>query len=85
MDVKFALKLSSKSKDSFVTIGLSPSLAMEPLKENKDNKKSENQLYDEYFDQIRDFLKDPKSKGKFIAIGECGLDYARLNLADLDH
>ena len=43
--------------------------------------KSKTELLDEYFEKINEFL-DKSDISKFVAIGECGLDYDRLFIAD---
>mmetsp|Transcript_1498 Transcript_1498/g.2642 ORF Transcript_1498/g.2642 Transcript_1498/m.2642 type:complete len:216 (+) Transcript_1498:412-1059(+) len=37
---------------------------------------------DSYMDKIREILRSYERKDKFVMIGECGLDYDRLNYAD---
>ena len=36
----------------------------------------------EYFEKIRKILQENKANNKFVAVGECGLDYDRFEYAD---
>ncbi len=41
-------------------------------------------MLSKYIDKIDEVLSTSDQKEKFIAIGECGLDYDRLEYADKD-
>ena len=64
--------LAMKSDDFYSTIGVHPCRASEPFKNGGD--------LDDYFNKIREILKTDNHK--YIAIGECGLDYDRFQFAD---
>ena len=67
------------SDDFYATIGVHPCRATEPF---KDKNLSQQDALDAYFDKIRHILKTSEGKEKFVAIGECGLDYDRFEYAD---
>ena len=66
--------MSLKSNDFYATIGVQPCRSTAPF--------SDGYTLDTYFDEIRNILKTYPHKDKFVAIGECGLDYDRLEYAD---
>ena len=77
-DALDSYQLALRSSDFFATIGVHPCRATEPFKGDG----SEEEKLDAYFDRIRDILKTTDQKEKFVAIGECGLDYDRFEYAD---
>ena len=83
-DAKCSYELSLKSDDFYATIGVHPCRATEPFKHSQNH--SENQdkeaALTKYFEDIRTILKTSDRNDKFVAIGECGLDYDRFDYAD---
>jgi TatD DNase family protein len=73
-DCHDSYNLSLKSDNFFTTIGVHPCRALE----------AENQKIpiEEYFQHMLDVYS--KYKNKIVAIGECGLDYDRLNYSPKD-
>lgn len=43
---------------------------------------SKVEIIERYFKKIEEFIESSKRADKFVAIGECGLDYDRLEHAD---
>ena len=78
-DAEKALELAKDHKDFFVTVGVHPCRAAEvaEMPENEDK-------IDNYFEEMKKLLREEESKGKVVAIGECGLDYDRLEYASKD-
>ena len=72
-DAQDSYNLSLKSDDFYATIGVHPCRATEPFKDGGD--------LDSYFNKIREILK-ADTQHKYVAIGECGLDYDRFEYAD---
>lgn len=79
-DAKLSYDLSLKSGDFYATIGVHPCRANEPFKHSKNE--DPQKVLTKYFDDIRNILRNSEHKGKFVAIGECGLDYDRFDYAD---
>lgn len=84
-DADFSYKMSLRSDNYHTTIGIHPTRANEPFKfitdiDDADNKTKE-ELLDIYFDKMKVFI-EKRHIVKFLAIGECGLDYERLFCAD---
>ena len=90
-EAKLCLKMSEDSKLSHITVGLSPSRALDPFKAQGNKNLSEKLLLsgyslhgkpalEKYFAQL-DQLIVSAPKGKIVAIGNCGLDYTRLDYA----
>lgn len=77
-----------KSEDFYCTIGVHPCRANEPFidykahKKNEDQKLSREEIVHNYFQKIDEILTSSERKDKYIAIGECGLDYDRFGYAD---
>ena len=67
------------SEDFYATIGVHPCRAREALEGVND---SPDANLADYFEKIRKTLLHGKNKEKYVAIGECGLDYDRLEYAD---
>ena len=90
-DAHTSYALSQKSDDFYATIGIHPCRALEPhlkaLGEGKHTNadklsmKKKQQLLGAYFEEIEKILASAEP-GKFVAIGECGLDYDRYEYAD---
>lgn len=73
-DALESYKLSKQSDDFFMTIGCHPCRANETV---------ENGMTPElYSKKIEETIESFEDKSKLVAIGECGLDYDRLNYAD---
>ena len=66
--------IAKMNENYYSTIGVHPCRAAEPAKEK--------QTIEEYFNHIDKFLEEKIGEGKVVAIGECGLDYDRLNFAN---
>ena len=80
-DAEDSYNLSLKSDDFFCTVGIHPCRATEPFKDLKDGESRESALQ-KYIERIDDMLTTVSRKDKFVAIGECGLDYDRFEYAD---
>lgn len=65
-DVKQALKLCSLSKNFYTTGGIHPCRAAEPEKDEK------------YWEKLVQAIEEGIKEKKLLMIGECGLDYDRL-------
>ena len=72
-DAQKSFELCQKSPKFFLTIGVHPCRASEPFD------KSKYSSVDAYFQELEEVLSQVQSK--LVAIGECGLDYDRLNYA----
>jgi len=84
-DAEFSYKLSLKSDHYYATIGVHPTRAIDPFRFKKGDEsgdgKSRDELLDEYFEKMTELI-EKSEKEKFVAIGECGLDYERLFVAE---
>lgn len=89
-DARVSLDLAKKGADFYSTIGVHPCRANEiytsvlgrkNFKFANVGQKERQELLDKYFDEIDRFILEAP-KGKVVAIGECGLDYDRLEFAD---
>lgn len=78
-DAKVSYDLSLKSENFYATVGIHPCRANEPYKTSKEPK--EKALAD-YLAKIDDMLGNSEHKHKYVAIGECGLDYDRFEYAN---
>lgn len=82
-DAKVSLEMSKRSEHFYATVGIHPCRAMEPYKGTEyadmsdEMKKSTLQ---KYLGEIDDMLTQDKDR-KFVMVGECGLDYDRLEYA----
>ena len=90
-DALDSYQLSLKSEDFYSTIGVHPCRAKEPYidydkdmkEQNQEEKKgNDDEVLERYFKKIDEILSTTDIKEKFVAIGECGLDYDRLEYAD---
>jgi TatD DNase family protein len=91
-DALHSYELSLKSTDFYCTIGVHPCRAREPfieyektLSEGTEEAKetqSPDEVIAKYFKEIDEILEKSARKDKFVAIGECGLDYDRFEYAD---
>ena len=70
-DAKKSFEICQKSEKFYLTIGVHPCRASEPFDKTK------YESVDKYFEELERVLVEVK--GKLVAIGECGLDYDRLN------
>ena len=73
--------MSLGSEDFYCTIGVHPCRANEPFKDIKDGE-SKAEYLQKYIQKIEEILESSIKKEKFVAIGECGLDYDRFEYAD---
>uniref|UniRef100_A0A7S3ND43 Uncharacterized protein n=1 Tax=Euplotes harpa TaxID=151035 RepID=A0A7S3ND43_9SPIT len=74
-DAKISYDLSTKLEDAYITIGVHPCRATEVFKNDGS--------VEQYQAAIEDTIQTYFTAGsKLLAIGECGLDYDRLNYAD---
>ena len=83
-DAEDSYNLSLKSEDFYATIGIHPCRANEPfLSLPKEATLEEKQkALTEYYAKMEEMIQTVEKKEKFIAIGECGLDYDRFDYAD---
>jgi TatD DNase family protein len=72
-DAVEAFKAAKRSRDFFCTIGVHPCRATECYKDEGGP--------NIYFGMLENFLRYCGNRRKFMAIGECGLDYDRLQYA----
>ena len=79
-DARISYEMSLKSEHFYSTIGIHPCRATEPYKKLKEPEQRQQAL-ESYFKEIQSFIEQSQP-GKIIAIGECGLDYDRLEYAD---
>ncbi|KAG0062163.1 TatD DNase [Linnemannia elongata] len=70
-DCKEALDLVKNQDGLFMTIGCHPTRCSE-FESHPDGPEG-------YFNALKAYLDNPETKGKVVAIGECGLDYDRLH------
>ncbi|KAF9099247.1 TatD DNase [Mortierella sp. GBA35] len=70
-DCKEALDLVKNHDGLFMTVGCHPTRCSE-FESHADGP-------DGYFNILKAYLDSPETKGKVVAIGECGLDYDRLH------
>jgi TatD DNase family protein len=85
-DARDSYQLSLHSPDFYTTIGIHPCRANEPfldLPRDADYSTKQEAL-SKYFKEMEDIIENCEHKDKFIAIGECGLDYDRFEYADKD-
>lgn len=83
-------ELSLKSDDFYCMFGVHPCRAREPFidyeKFTEENKEAQVLTTDEvvsrYLKKMDDYYAQCSKKEKYIAIGECGLDYDRFEYAD---
>ena len=82
-DAKTSYEMSLKSEHFYSTVGIHPCRATEPYKqlEPTASKEQREVALKSYFREIESIL-EKSQPGKFIAIGECGLDYDRLEYSD---
>ena len=82
-----------KSEDFFCTVGVHPCRANEPFNDFKKDQEagaysgpelSKEDIVARYIEKIDKMLEKAERRDKFIAIGECGLDYDRFEYADKD-
>ncbi len=82
-DAKISYSLSLKSNDFYATVGIHPCRALEPYK-GLDYKaltlEDKRYAVQQYIETIDGMLTN--GKDKYVAVGECGLDYDRLEWAD---
>ena len=83
-DARVSYELSKKSEHFYATIGIHPCRAIEPYKAagldfNTLSESQRNEVLTRYLDQIEKLLVE--GKDKFVMVGECGLDYDRLEYA----
>lgn len=83
-DAEDSYNLALKSEDFYCTVGIHPCRATEPFKDmdKEATKEQKEEALAKYIDRIDDMLNTATHKNKFIAIGECGLDYDRFEYAD---
>jgi TatD DNase family protein len=84
-DAKTSYDLALKSDDFFATVGVHPCRAMEPFKGYKTkfedmSAEERDKILADYFNKIDEMLTNAKP-GKYLMVGECGLDYDRFNFA----
>ena len=77
-DYKESYDLSLMHRSFFCTIGVHPCRANEVFKGGEVSDAQQKS----YFDKIKETLDTCGKPEKVIAIGECGLDYDRLDYAD---
>ncbi|KAF8948536.1 TatD DNase [Haplosporangium gracile] len=70
-DCKEALDLVKNHDGLFMTVGCHPTRCSE-FESHADGPEG-------YFNALKAYLDNPETKGKVVAIGECGLDYDRLH------
>ena len=89
-DARTSLELSMKSDHFYSTAGIHPCRALEPFRSEisadcKDASElsgsDRSRLLSDYLAAIEDLIKEAP-KNKIVMIGECGLDYDRLEFAD---
>ena len=80
--------LSLKSDDFYATVGIHPCRSLEPFKGigkrdeiEEASLEVKQKLLAEYIAKIDKMLGKSEHKSKFIAVGECGLDYDRFEYA----
>lgn len=94
-DALDSYNLSLKSEEFYCTVGVHPCRALEPFNDYKKDleeaaKKgidmnadlSREEIVARYINKIDELLLTTERRDKFIAIGECGLDYDRFEYAD---
>lgn len=87
-DAKESYRLSLKSEHFYATVGIHPCRALEPFHaigkraaiEAAPAELKQKHL-DDYIAKIDELLSNSERKDKFVAIGECGLDYDRFEYA----
>ena len=89
-DAQDSYNLSLKSEDFYCTVGVHPCRAQEPFKDYKKDIEehdikddlSKEEIIARYISKIDEMLNNAEKRDKFVAIGECGLDYDRFEYAD---
>ena len=80
-DALHSRDLARGSPDFYATIGIHPCRATEPFKE--DGAMGKEEKLEKYLKKIEEELdRDRNEDKKYVAVGECGLDYDRFEYAD---
>ena len=81
-DALASYELSLGSSDFYATIGVHPCRAKEPFMLADGGLDISNERLSTYVKQIEETIETAAQKDKYVAIGECGLDYDRFDYAD---
>jgi len=76
-EAKDALKLARTDQRLFCTAGVHPTRCSSEFGDTEDS-------WNAYMEELKDIIQDGSVDGKIVAMGELGLDYARLHFCDVE-